>query len=131
MQDLGDILTPIKKVANRFFSNGGDNTNHQGYFFSIGQRCVVKTGETIANGSAASCYFENVDIPTAFWNDAHPATQFQQVIATAVLDQLSEENSNRRNRREQVGPTYEYTLEEIRVMLAKIVCETGNKKLHC
>ena len=89
-----DLQGPISKVANQLLSkqSGNESLIHQGYFFSIGDRCITAVQTLIEAGQAASCFSEAPYIagaPIGFWNDVHLSTQFNQVIASAVLDQLS------------------------------------------
>jgi hypothetical protein len=58
-------------------------------FFTIGQRCVEPTAGLIEAGLPASCFSQVMGSPIGFWNDSHMSTQFYQIIASAVLDQLS------------------------------------------
>jgi len=89
-----DLQGPISKVANQLLSkqSGNEPPIHQGYFFSIGDRCITAVQTLIEAGQAASCFSEAPYItgaPIGFWNDVHLSTQFNQVIASAVLDQLN------------------------------------------
>ncbi|GJL70599.1 MAG: hypothetical protein NPIRA06_32340 [Nitrospirales bacterium] len=78
-----DIQTPIRNAANTFFIG-----RHPGYFFSIGEQCVDETAGIIQLGKAASCFSNNVSLPIGFWNASHLSTQFNQLIAAAVLEEF-------------------------------------------
>jgi hypothetical protein len=81
-----DIQKPMRDVANRLISLQPEI--NEGYFFSIGQRCVEPTAELIDAGLSASCFSQEMGPPIGFWNDAHLSTQYYQIIASAVLDEL-------------------------------------------
>ena len=78
-----DIQTPIRKAANSLIIGG-----QEGYFFSIGEQCVDETAGTVQQGKAVSCFKKNVPLPIGFWNLSHMGTQYNQIIASAVLDKL-------------------------------------------
>ncbi|GJL59480.1 MAG: hypothetical protein NPIRA03_23370 [Nitrospirales bacterium] len=78
-----DIQTPIRNAANTFFIG-----RHAGYFYSIGEQCVDETAGIIQLGKAASCFNNNVPVPIGFWNASHLSTQFNQLIAAAVLEEF-------------------------------------------
>ena len=86
-----DIQTPIRKVANSLIIGG-----QEGYFFSIGEQCVDETAGIVQQGKAVSCFKKNVPLPIGFWNLSHLGTQYDQVIASAVLDKLTPRRSPKR-----------------------------------
>ena len=83
-----DIQTPIRKAANSLIIGG-----QEGYFFSIGEQCVDETAGTVQQGKAVSCFKRNVPLPIGFWNLSHLGTQYNQIIASAVLDKLTPRRS--------------------------------------
>jgi len=108
-----DIQGPIKKVANQLLSKqpGNPPLVRQGYFYSIGDRCITAVQTLIEAGQAASCFSEDPYITTApigFWNDVHLSTQFNQVIASAVLDQLTGGTENVKSLGEAEGVLRDY-----------------------
>ena len=78
-----DIQTPIREVANTFVIGG-----QEGYFFSIGEQCVDETAGIVQQGKAVSCFKKDVPLPIGFWNLSHLGTQYDQIIAAAVLKEL-------------------------------------------
>ncbi|MDR4460555.1 MAG: SGNH/GDSL hydrolase family protein [Nitrospirales bacterium] len=79
-----DIQTPIQNAADTLFIGG-----QAGYYFSIGEQCVDATAGIIQQGKAASCFSKDVPLPIGFWNLSHLATQYNQLIAAAVLENLT------------------------------------------
>ena len=80
-----DIQEPIRVAADSFFIR-----SRQGYFKTIGERCIDETQRRIELGEAASCFTErDVRIPVGFWNDSHLGSQYYQLIANAVLSPFS------------------------------------------
>jgi hypothetical protein len=106
-----DLQSPVRKVANQRCSLPETDCAPDGYFFSIGDRCITAVEELIEDGEAASCYIQSPYITTApigFWNDVHLSTQFNQVIASAVLDQLTGGTENVKSLGEAEGVLRNY-----------------------